>query len=200
MHLLKHRTRFKCRSPVIWAKVGESQLIGPEIMQDTTKKLIQIKGRLKTEQDRQKSYADKRRKTLEFKVGDQVLLIVSLWKGVVRFGKKANLGPQYVGPFKIVERVGPITYQLRLPQELSCIHDMLHVSNLKKCLAETDLQVPLKEIRIDDKSYFVEKPAEIVDREVKKLKKISSRPGIRTFLPPPPLQQSPIELWGPEFP
>ncbi|GJU22174.1 hypothetical protein Tco_1155516 [Tanacetum coccineum] len=161
----------KCRSPVIWTEVGESQLIGPEIVQETTEKIVQIKERLKTARSRQKSYADKRRKPLEFQVGDRVLLKVSPWKGVVRFGKKGKLAPRYVGPFEIVERVGPVAYRLKLPQELSCVHDTFHVSNLKKCLAEPDVQVPLDEIEIDENLRFVEEPIEIVDRDVKKLKR-----------------------------
>ncbi|GJY51492.1 putative reverse transcriptase domain-containing protein [Tanacetum coccineum] len=103
-----------------------------------------------------------------------VLLKVSPWKGVVRFGKKgklAKLAPRYVGPFEIVERVGPVAYRLKLPQELSCVHDTFHVSNLKKCLAEPDVQVPLDEIEIDENLRFVEEPIEIVERDVKKLKR-----------------------------
>ncbi|GJS62305.1 putative reverse transcriptase domain-containing protein [Tanacetum coccineum] len=161
----------KCRSPVIWTEVGESQLIGPEIVQETTEKIVQIKERLKTARSRQKSYADKRRKPLEFQVGDRVLLKVSPWKGVVRFGKKGKLAPRYVGPFEIVECVGPVAYRLKLPQELSCVHDTFHVSNLKKCLAEPDVQVPLDEIEIDENLRFVEEPLEIVERDVKKLKR-----------------------------
>ncbi|GJX35574.1 putative reverse transcriptase domain-containing protein [Tanacetum coccineum] len=145
----------KCRSPVIWTEVGESQLIGPEIVQETTEKIVQIKERLKTARSRQKSYADKRRKPLEFQVGDRVLLKVSPWKGVVRFGKKGKLAPRYVGPFEIVERVGPVAYRLKLPQELSCVHDTFHVSNLKKCLAEPDVQVPLDEIEIDENLSYL---------------------------------------------
>ncbi|GKE39247.1 hypothetical protein Tco_1462652, partial [Tanacetum coccineum] len=109
----------KCRSPVIWTEVGESQLIGPEIVQETTEKIFQIKERLKTARSRQKSYADNR-----------VLLKVSPWKGVVRFGKKGKLAPRYVGPFEIVECLGPVAYRLKLPQELSCVHDTFHVSKL----------------------------------------------------------------------
>nr|GEW16495.1 putative reverse transcriptase domain-containing protein [Tanacetum cinerariifolium] len=124
--------------------------------------------KLKTARIRQKNYADKRRKPLEFKVGDRVLLKVSPWKGVVRFGKKGKLAPRYVGPFEIVECVGLVAYRLRLPQELSCIHDVFHVSNLKKCLADLDLQVPLEKIKVDDKLYYVEEPVEIVDRQFKK--------------------------------
>ncbi|GJW68366.1 putative reverse transcriptase domain-containing protein [Tanacetum coccineum] len=161
----------KCRSPVIWTEVGENQLIGPELVQETTEKIFQIKERLITARSRQKSYADKRRKPLEFEVGDRVLLKVSPWKGVVRFGKKGKLAPRYVGPFEIIERVGPVAYRLKLPQELSCVHDTFHVSNLKKCLAEPDVQVPLDEIEIDENLRFVEEPIEIVERDVKKLKR-----------------------------
>ncbi|GJX17093.1 hypothetical protein Tco_0217925 [Tanacetum coccineum] len=107
---------------------------------------------------RQKSYADKRRKPLEFKVEDRVLLKVSPWKGVVRFGKKGKLAPRYVGLFEIVECVRPVAYRLKLPQELSCIYKTFHVSNLKKCLAESDIQVPLEEIKIDENLCFVEEP------------------------------------------
>ncbi|GJX35702.1 hypothetical protein Tco_0247259 [Tanacetum coccineum] len=133
---------------------------------------MQIKERLKTVKDRHKSYADKRRKPFEFDVSNHVLLKVSPWKGVVQFGRKGKLAPRFVGPFKILERVGLVAYRLRLPQELSCVHDTFHVSNLKKCLADESLQVPLEEIEIDDKLHFIEEPIEIVDREVKKLKLI----------------------------
>nr|GEU83629.1 putative reverse transcriptase domain-containing protein [Tanacetum cinerariifolium] len=131
----------------------------------------QIKERLKTARSRQKSYGDKRRKPFEFKVGDRVLLKVSTWKGVVRFGKKGKLASRYVGPFKIVDCVGLIAYRLKLPQELSCVHDTFYVSNLKKCLAEPDAQVPLDEIEIDENLHFIEEPIEIVERDVKKLKR-----------------------------
>ncbi|GJY78017.1 putative reverse transcriptase domain-containing protein [Tanacetum coccineum] len=146
--------------------MGESQLIGPELVQEMTKKIFQIKERLKTARSREKTYADKRRKPLEFKVGDRVLLKVSPWKGVVRFGKKGKLAPRYVGPFEIVECVGPVAYRLKLPQKLSCVHDTFHVSNLKKCLAEPDVQVPLDKIEIDENLCFVEEPIEIVERKL----------------------------------
>ncbi|GJZ16850.1 putative reverse transcriptase domain-containing protein, partial [Tanacetum coccineum] len=160
----------KCRSPIMWAEVGEGQLIGPELVQETTEKISQIKDRLKAARDRQKSYADKRRKPLEFSVGDYVLLKVSPWKGVVRFGKKGKLAPRFVGPFEIIEKVGPVAYRLDLPEELNGVHDTFHVSNLKKCLADLTLQVPLDEIRVDAKLNFVEEPVEILEREFKKLK------------------------------
>ncbi|GJW19848.1 putative reverse transcriptase domain-containing protein [Tanacetum coccineum] len=161
----------KCRSPIMWAEVGEGQLIGPELVQETTEKISQIKDRLKAACDHQKSYADKRRKPLEFSVGDYVLLKVSPWKGVVRFGKKGKLAPRFVGPFEIIEKVGPVAYRLDLPEELNGVHDTFHVSNLKKCLADPTLQVPLDEIRVDAKLNFVEEPVEILEREFKKLKR-----------------------------
>ncbi|GKA60178.1 hypothetical protein Tco_0759585, partial [Tanacetum coccineum] len=155
----------KCRSPIIWAKVREGQLIGPELVQETTKKISLIKDRLKAARDRQKSYANKRRKPLEFSVGDHVLLKVSPWKGVVRFGKKGKLAPRFVGHFEIVEKVGHVTYILRLPEELNGVHETFHVSNLKKYLADPTLQVPLDEIQVDAKLNFVEEPVEILERD-----------------------------------
>nr|GEV91439.1 putative reverse transcriptase domain-containing protein [Tanacetum cinerariifolium] len=101
----------KCRSPIMWDEVGESQLIGPELVQETTEKISQIKDRLKVARDRQKSYADKRRKPLEFSIGGYVLLKVLPWNGVVRFGKKRKLAPRFVRPFEIVEKVGPVAYR-----------------------------------------------------------------------------------------
>ncbi|GKE50754.1 hypothetical protein Tco_1485910, partial [Tanacetum coccineum] len=127
--------------------------------------------RLKAAHDRQKSYADKRRKPLEFSVGYHVLLKVSSWKGVVRFGKKGKLAPRFVGPFEITESVRPVAYRLRLSEELNGIHDTFHVSNLRKCLVDPTLQIPLDEIRVDAKLNFVEEPVEIIEREFKKLKR-----------------------------
>ncbi|GJT29214.1 putative reverse transcriptase domain-containing protein [Tanacetum coccineum] len=160
----------KCCSPIMWAEVREGQLIGPELVQETTEKISQIKDRLKAARDRQKSYADKRRKPLEFSVGDYVLLKVSPWKGVVRFRKKGKLTPRFVGPFEIIEKVGPMAYRVDFPEKLNEVHDTFHVSNLKKCLADPTLQVPLDEISVDAKLNFVEEPMEILEREFKKLK------------------------------
>ncbi|GJR65053.1 putative reverse transcriptase domain-containing protein [Tanacetum coccineum] len=161
----------KCRSPVLWAEIGENSLIGPELVQETTDKVVLIKEKLKAARDRQKSYADNRRKPLEFEVGDRVLLKVSPWKGVIHFGKRGKLAPRYVGPFEILERIGPVAYRLRLPEELSSVHDTFHVSNLKKCLADANLQVPLNEIKIDKTLRFVEEPVKIMDREIRSLKR-----------------------------
>ncbi|GJR72165.1 putative reverse transcriptase domain-containing protein [Tanacetum coccineum] len=136
----------KCRSPVCWSEVGDSQLTGPELVRETTEKIVQIKNWLITARSRQKSYADVRRKPMEFQVGDMVMLKVSPWKGVIRFGKR------------------------ELPDKLRRIHNTFHVSNLKKYLADENLVIPLEEIQLDNKLHFIKEPVEIIDREVKQLK------------------------------
>ncbi|GJR93332.1 putative reverse transcriptase domain-containing protein [Tanacetum coccineum] len=161
----------KCRSPVCWAEVGEVQLTGPDLVQETTEKIIQIKQRIQAARDRQKSYANLKRKPMEFQVGDRVMLEVSPWKGVVHFGKRGKLNPRYVRPFKVLEKVGSVAYKLELPQELSRVHNTFHVSNLKKCYSDEPLAVPLEGLHIDDKLQFVEEPVEIMEREVKRLKR-----------------------------
>nr|GEX09284.1 putative reverse transcriptase domain-containing protein [Tanacetum cinerariifolium] len=149
-------------------KLNNHQLTGPELIRETTEKIVQIKKRFLTARSRQKSYTDRRTKPLEFEVGDMVLLKVSPWKGVVRFKKRGKLSPRYIGPFKILARVGLVAYTLELSEELKGIHSTFHVLNLKKCLAEGDVVVPMKEIQLDDKLHIIEEPVEIVDREVTK--------------------------------
>nr|GFA87979.1 putative reverse transcriptase domain-containing protein [Tanacetum cinerariifolium] len=141
----------KCRSPVCWIEVGEAQILGPELIQETTEKIVQIKQRMQAARDRQKSYADLKSKPMEFQVRDKVMLKVSPWKGVVRFGKRGKLNPRYVGPFKVLERVGDVAYKLDLPEELSIVHNTFHMSNLKKCRADEPLAVPLDGLHFDDK-------------------------------------------------
>ncbi|KAI3809526.1 hypothetical protein L1987_25503 [Smallanthus sonchifolius] len=160
----------KCHSPICWTEVGDSQLTGPELVFETSEKIVQIRNRMAAARDLQKSNADKRRKPLEFQIGDMVLLKFTPWKGVIRFGKRGKLNPRYVGPFKILKRIGPVTYQLDLPERLSGVHNVFHVSNLKKCLADESLAVPLEELHVDEQLRFIEEPVEIMDREVKSLK------------------------------
>nr|GFB02532.1 reverse transcriptase domain-containing protein [Tanacetum cinerariifolium] len=146
------------RSPVCWTKVGEAQILGPKLIQETTEKIIQIKQRMQAACDRQKSYADLKRKSMEFQVGDKVMLKVSPWKGVVRFGKRGKLNPRYVGPFNVLERVRDVAYKLDLSEELSRVHNTFHVSNLKKCHADEPLAILLDGLHVDDKLHFVDEP------------------------------------------
>ncbi|GJV44603.1 putative reverse transcriptase domain-containing protein [Tanacetum coccineum] len=155
---------------LVQPEVGEVQLTGPEIVQETTNKDIQIKQRIQDAHDRQKSYADLKCKLMKFQVGDRVMLKVSPWNEVVRFGKRGKLNPRYIRPFKVLEKVGAVAYKLELPQELSRVHNTFHVSNLKKCYADEPLVVLLDELHIDDKLHFIEEPVEIMDHEVKRLK------------------------------
>ncbi|GJW23594.1 putative reverse transcriptase domain-containing protein [Tanacetum coccineum] len=157
----------KCRSPVCWAEVGEARITGLEMIQERTEKIVLIKQRIQAAQDRQKSYADLKQKPMEIKVEDRVMLKVSPWKGVVRFGKWGKLNSRYVGPFKVLAKVGKVAYRLELPQELSRVHHTFHVSNLKKFYADEPLVMPLEGIHIDDKLSFVEEPVEIMEREIK---------------------------------
>ncbi|GJT60785.1 hypothetical protein Tco_1004318 [Tanacetum coccineum] len=143
-------------------------------------------------QDRQKSYADRKRKPMEFEIGDRVMLKVSHWKGVVRFGKRGKLNPRYVGPFKVLAKVRKVAYRLELPQELSRVHHTFHVSNMKKCYADKPLVMPLEGIHVDDKLQFVEEPVEIIEREIKRLKR-SRIPLVKVSLNSRRVPRSP---WG----
>nr|GEW50170.1 putative reverse transcriptase domain-containing protein [Tanacetum cinerariifolium] len=117
------------------------------------------------------SYANMRRKPLEFETGDHVMLKRSPHKGIIRFGKRGKLNPRYIGPLTILNRIGPVAYKLELPEELSNVHNTFHVSNLKKCLSDESLIIQTKELKLDDKLNFVEEPVEIMDREIKQLRK-----------------------------
>nr|GEV95391.1 putative reverse transcriptase domain-containing protein [Tanacetum cinerariifolium] len=156
---------------VTCAEVGEVQLTGPEMIQDTTEKIILIKQRIQAAQDRKKSYADRKRKPMEFEVEDWVMLKVSPWKGVVRLIKRGKLNPRYIRPFNVLASVGDVAYRLELPQELSRVHYTFHVSNLKKCYADEPLAMPLEGVHIDDTLQFVEDLVEIMEREIKRLKR-----------------------------
>nr|GEV56758.1 putative reverse transcriptase domain-containing protein [Tanacetum cinerariifolium] len=160
----------KCRSLLFWAEVGDAQLTGPELIHESTEKIVQIKQRIQAARDRQKSYAYVWRKPLVFQVGDRVMLKVSPWKEVVRFGKRGKLNPRYIEPFKMLAKVGTVAYILELPEQLSRVHNAFLVSNLKKCLPDEPLAILLDEVHIDDKLCFVEDPVEIMDHEVKRLK------------------------------
>ncbi|GKB35394.1 hypothetical protein Tco_0880336, partial [Tanacetum coccineum] len=141
-----------------------------QIIHETTEKIVQIKQRIQAAHDRQKSYTDVGRKPLEFQFSDRVILKVSPWKGVIRFGKQGKLNPRYIGTFKVLAKVGTVAYRLEIPQQLSRVLSTFHVSNLKKCLSDEPLAILLDEIHIDDKLHFIEEPVEIIDRKVQRLK------------------------------
>ena len=121
-----------CQSPICWTEVGESSIIGLDLIINTSNKVGMIRKRLLTAQSRQKSYADVRRRPLEFKVGDHVFLKVMPKRGVIRFGKRGKLSPRYIGPFEVLERVGAVAYRLALPPSLSTVHEVFHISMLRK--------------------------------------------------------------------
>ncbi|KAJ9553505.1 hypothetical protein OSB04_017550 [Centaurea solstitialis] len=160
----------RCRTPICWGEVGQRELGSTEIVQKATESIEMIRERLRTAQSCQKSYADKRRSDLEFQVGDNVLLKVSPWKGVIRFRKRGKLGPRFIGPFKVVARVGKVAYRLELPPELSQILDTFHVSQLRKCLADDTAHVPIDDIQVDERLNYIERPITILERKTKTLR------------------------------
>ncbi|KAL0556646.1 hypothetical protein IC582_005160 [Cucumis melo] len=159
-----------CRSPVCWDEVGEQRLMGPELVQSTNEAIQKIRSRMHTAQSRQKSYADVRRKELEFEVGDKVFLKVAPMRGVVRFERRGKLSPRFVGPFEILERIGPVAYRLALPPSLSTVHDVFHVSMLRKYVPDPSHVVDYEPLEIDENLSYVEQPVEVLAREVKTLR------------------------------
>ncbi|KAL0536800.1 hypothetical protein IC582_025762 [Cucumis melo] len=159
-----------CRSPVCWDEVGEQRLMGPELVQSTNEAIQKIRSRMHTAQSRQKSYADVRRKDLEFEIGDKVFLKVAPMKGVLRFERKGKLSPPFVGPFEILERIGPVAYRLALPPSLSTVHDVFHVSMLRKYVPDPSHVVDYEPLEIDENLSYTEQPVEILAREVKTLR------------------------------
>jgi hypothetical protein len=159
-----------CRSPSCWNEVGEKSLLGPQQVQDCAEKVALIRKRLLMAQSRQKSYADRRRRDLNFEVGENVFLKVSPLKGIMRFGVKRKLSPTYIGPFEILERVGPVAYRLALPPTYASVHNVFHVSMLRKYVHDPShvLKVDTPEVKID--LSFDEKAIAILDRRVQKLR------------------------------
>ncbi|KAL0387779.1 UNVERIFIED_CONTAM: Transposon Tf2-11 polyprotein [Sesamum radiatum] len=160
----------RCRSPVCWDIEGLRQLEGPELVQETVEKIQIVKKCLKAAQDRQKSYVDKHHREMEYEVGDKVFLKVSPWKGILRFGKQGKLSPRYIGPYEIIERIGPLAYRLALPVELSQIHDVFHVSMLRRYRSDPSHVIHEPEVEISEQLTYMEEPAEILDRSVRKLR------------------------------
>ncbi|KAJ9538049.1 hypothetical protein OSB04_030782 [Centaurea solstitialis] len=160
----------KCRTPTYCLEAGEKQFVGPEIIQEKADKVKGIRERLKAAQARQKSYVDKKLRPIDFQVGERVMLKVSPWKGIIRFGKQGKLSPRFLGPFTILEKVGLQAYWLELPPEMDGIHPTFHVCYLQKCLAEEESVIPLSEIRVDTGNRCIEEPEAILERKTKKLR------------------------------
>ena len=152
-----------CRSPICWTEVGESSITGPDLIRDTSEKVGMIKKRLLIAQSRQKSYADVRRRPLEFKAGDHVFLKVMPKRGVIRFGKQGKFSPRYIGPFEVLERVGMVVYRLALPLSLSSVHEVFHVSMLRKYTPDPTHIVDWGELVVDADGTFEEGPVRIMD-------------------------------------
>ena len=146
----------QCRSPIGWFEVGETQLVGPKLIQDAIEKVKLVRDRLVTAQSRQKSYSDRRRRPIEFAIGDHVFLRVSPMKGVLRFGRKGKLSPRFIGPFEILERVGPVAYRLALPPDLSGVHPVFHVSMLRKYLYDPSRVIRDEDVELDEHLCYLE--------------------------------------------
>ena len=164
----------KCRSPLHWDELGEKQslesAIGPEMTQKMIEDVRLIRERMKQAQDRQKSYADLRRKELEFQVSDKVFVKVAPYKHVMRFGKKGKLAPRYIGPFEVLQRVGRVAYRLALPPSLDKVHDVFHVSLLRKYVSDPSHVLKTEEVELNDNLTYKEHPVQILDRKLKELR------------------------------
>ncbi|KAL0539456.1 hypothetical protein IC582_023668 [Cucumis melo] len=159
-----------CRSPVYWDEVGEQRMVGPELVQSTNEAIQKIRSRMQTAQSRKKSYADVRRKDLEFDVGDKVFLKVAPMKGVLRFERMRKLSPRFIGSSEILERIGPVAYRLALPPSFSAVHDVFHVSMLRKYVPDPSHVVDYKPLEIDENLSYTEQPVEVLARKVKMLR------------------------------
>ena len=157
----------KCRTPVCWTELNEHKLIGPDLVKDTEEKVQVIRQRLKAASDRQKSYANLKRRDIEYNVGDKVFLKVSPWRKILRFGQKGKLSPRFIGPYEILERIGPVAYRLALPPELAKLHDVFHVSMLRRYRSDESHILPVQEIQVQEDLSYDKEPKTILAREVK---------------------------------
>jgi hypothetical protein len=153
----------KCRTPLYWDQTGERQFFGPELIQEAEEQVRILRENLRVAQTRQKSYADNRRRPLEFEEGYYVYLKVSPLRGMRRFKVKGKLSPRYIGPFLIFRRVGKMAYQLELPASLSDVHNVFHVSQLKKCPRVPEEQLPMEELSVQGDLTYTEYPIKILD-------------------------------------
>ena len=160
----------KCRSPIHWDEAGERSYLGPELVQETNEALEKIRARMLATQSRQKSYADLKRKSVEFQVGDHVFLRVSPMRGVKRFGVKGKLSPRFIGPFEVLDRIGEVAYRLAMPPSLSAVHNVFHVSMLRKYVSDPSHVLSYENLELDEDLSYEEKPVQILDRKEKVLR------------------------------
>ncbi|KAK5775594.1 hypothetical protein PVK06_043500 [Gossypium arboreum] len=157
----------KCRTPLFWTELSESKIFGVDLIKDAEQKVRVIRESLKAASDRQKSYTDLKRKDIEYQVGDNVFLKVSPWKKLLRFGRKGKLGPRFIGPYEVSERVRPVAYRLILPPELEKIHNVFHVSMLRRYRSDPSHVITPSEIEIQPNLSYEEEPVRILMHEVK---------------------------------
>ncbi|KAK5794149.1 hypothetical protein PVK06_035356 [Gossypium arboreum] len=160
----------KCRTPLFWTELDESKIFGVDLIKDAERKVKVIRESLKAAADHQKSYANLKRKDIEYQVGDKVFLKVSPWKKILRFGRKRKLSPRFIGPYEISERVGPVAYRLILPPELEKIHNVFHVSMLRCYRSDPSHVISPSEVEIQANMSYEEEPIRILAREVKELR------------------------------
>lgn len=162
-----------CKSPVYWLEIGDRLVLGPDLVREAAEKIELIRARMKEAHSRQKSYADKRRKVLEFSVGDHVFINVSPMKGVIRFGKSGKLAPRFVRPFSIIKRIGKLAYRVELPNSLAGVHDIFYISHLRKCIRDPETAIAsivLTDLVVEPNLTIVRKPVRIVTRDEKRLR------------------------------
>jgi hypothetical protein len=153
----------KCRTPLFWSETGERNIFGPNKLQEAKKQVCMVRENLRVAQSRQKSYANHRKRELSFEVGDFVYLKVSPMRGLRHFKVRGSLAPRFIGPFKILEKRVEVAYQLELPPQLSSVHDMFHVSQLKKCLRVPEVQIPMEELDAKEDLSYQEYPVKILE-------------------------------------
>ena len=159
----------KCRTPLCWTELREKKIIGLDLIQETKGKVKMIKERLKVDTNRQQSYSDMKRTDIRYEIGEKVFLKVSPWNKVIRFGKKGKLSPRFIGPYEVIEKVGIMAYKLALPLELEKIHNVFHVSMLRRYRSDPSHVVSLETIELKSDLTYEDEPVEILAREVKEL-------------------------------
>ena len=160
----------RCRTPLCWSELGENKVFGPQYIRETEEQVKVIQDRLKAAFDRQKAYADTKRRDVRYEIGDKVFLKVSPWKKVIRFGKKGKLSPRFIGPFEITEKVGPVAYRLLLPSEFDKVHNVFHVSMLRRYRSDPSHVLEPEEVELNKDLTYEEEPVKILDKEVRRLR------------------------------